>query len=303
MPMAAHMTAPRQILPGISYLITRRCSEQRFFLRPSKITTETFLYILAVAAERYGLIVHAACVLSNHFHLVVTDPHARLPEFHRYLDGLVARATNCNLGRWERFWDSDSYSAVRLATPADVLEKMVYVLTNPVAAGLVRRGREWPGLWSDPTAIGVAPVVLVRPKPFFRAKGPLPDSVTFQLHRPPGFENDEGFAELLAREVRAAEDRAAAELGAKGRSFLGARGVLAQKPHARPARGEPRRGLNPRVACRNKWKRIEALLRLVEFRRAYRDALRAWQAGDRGVLFPPGTWTMRVLHGARCAAG
>jgi len=140
------MTAPRQILPGTTYLVTRRCSERRFFLRPSYRTNAIFRYILAVAATRYDVRVHAFCVLSNHFHLVVTDPHARLPEFHRYLDALVARATNCSLGRWESFWDPDGYSAVRLESNADVMEKMVYVLANPVAAGLVRHGREWPGL-------------------------------------------------------------------------------------------------------------------------------------------------------------
>ncbi len=73
-------------------------------MRPSKATTAIFSYVLAVAAERYGILIHAFCVLSNHFHVVLTDVHARLPEFHRDLDALVARAVNCSLGRWEGFW-------------------------------------------------------------------------------------------------------------------------------------------------------------------------------------------------------
>jgi REP element-mobilizing transposase RayT len=60
------MTAPRRILAGISYLISRRCSERRFFLRPAALTNEIFQYVLAVAAKRYGVLVHAFCVLSNH---------------------------------------------------------------------------------------------------------------------------------------------------------------------------------------------------------------------------------------------
>jgi hypothetical protein len=59
------MTVPRQILPGVTYLITRRCSEQRFFLRPSRKATEIFRYALAVASERYGIVLHAFCVMSN----------------------------------------------------------------------------------------------------------------------------------------------------------------------------------------------------------------------------------------------
>jgi REP element-mobilizing transposase RayT len=294
------MTAPRQILPGKVYLVTRRCSERRFFLRPSKRVNAIFSYVLAVAAARHGIRVHAYCVLSNHYHLVLTDPHAKLPAFHRYLDGLIARATNCSLGRWESFWDPDSYSAVRLETAADVLDKMVYVLANPVAAGLVRRGREWPGLWSAPDLIGGAPIPTQRPKEFFRESGPMPASADLKLHRPHDFERDDSFIETLRRRLGEAEDRAAADLARDGRSLLGAARVLAQSPNARPAAGEPRRDLSPRVACRNKWGRIEALLRLADFGRAYRDALSAWRAGVRDVSFPPGTWLMRVQHLARC---
>ena len=70
---------------------------------------------------------------------------------------------------------------------------------------------------------------------------------------------------------------------------------------ARPARGEPRRTLSPRVAARDKWKRIEALGRLVEFLRSYRQAWMARCAGDVAVVFPCGTYLLRVVHGVACA--
>lgn len=296
------MTAPRQVLAGTTYLVTRRVSERRFFLRPSKLTTAIVGYLLAVVSERYGILIHAVCVLSNHVHIVLTDPDARLPDFHRDLDALVARAVNCSLGRWEALWERDSYSAVRLETAETILEKIVYVLANPVAAGLVRRGRDWPGLWSDPTLVGGDGVVFERPKDFFRADGPLPATARLRFHPPPGFENPPELVAAVLSGLRQAEDRAAADLAASGRSFMGVARVLAQKPDARPATGEPRRGLNPRVACRNKWKRIETLLQLAEFRTAYRAALAAWSAGLRDVTFPPGTWLMRVQHRVCCAA-
>jgi REP element-mobilizing transposase RayT len=297
------VTAPRQIIPGATYLITRRCSERRFFLRPSSAANAIFAYVLAVASQRYGVLVHAFCVLSNHFHLVVTDPLGQLPDFHRYLDSLVARAMNCALGRWESFWDPDSYSAVQLEGDASVLEKIVYVLANPVAAGLVQRARDWPGLWSDPGRMGGAPVSIPRPREFFRAEGPTPAVAELRLHRPARFENDAAFVESVERALREAEERAAAECARSGRPFLGRARVLAQKPHARPATGEPRRDPSPRVACRSKWKRIESLLRRAEFESAYREALAAWRAGARDAVFPFGTWLMRVRHRARCAAG
>jgi REP element-mobilizing transposase RayT len=294
------MTAPRQVLPGSTYLITRRCSERRFFLRPSARTNALFAYVLAVAAERYGVLVHAWCVMSNHFHLVVTDPGARLPEFHRYLDSLVARAVNASLGRWESLWDRESYSAVRLETSSAAFEKIVYVLANPVLSGLVPRASEWPGLRSGPGA-GESSRTVDRPEGFFRETGPMPASVQLRVDPPPGFGSDPSFEAAVTDAVREIEERKAAEHARAGRKFVGRRRVLAQPVSGCPAGAEPRRGLSPRVACRSTWKRIEALTRLAEFARAYREALRAWKAGARDILFPPGTWLMRVQHGASCA--
>jgi putative transposase len=291
------MSAPRRVLPGTTYLVTRRCSQRQFLLKPStKTTNEVFLYVLAVAAERFGMQVHVLCVLSNHFHLVVTDPQARLPAFHQFLDALVARALNASLGRWEAFWAPNSYSAVALAAPDDVVDKAAYVLANPVAAGLVESGRLWPGLWSAPEQIGGEPLVVRRPKHFFDPTGSLPEVATLQLTPPPGFTSD-AFREPLAAAL--AEKEAAAR-DARG-DFLGVGRVLAQKPTGRPGLGEPRRTLNPRVAARDKWKRIEVLKRLREFLDAYRSAWAAWRAGEAAVVFPRGTYLMRVLHSVPCA--
>jgi len=288
------MTAPRQVLPGVTYLVTRRCTQRQLLLRPSKTTNEVFLYVLALSALRYGVHVHAFCVLSNHFHMVVTDPHARLPAFHQFLDGLVARALNASLGRWESFWAPNSYSAVTLVTARDVLDKAAYTLANPVAAGLVRKGRLWPGLWSDPERIGGEPIRVRRPKGFFDDEGLLPDEASLRLTPPPAFASA---AEFRAQLALALEER---EAQAAQGGFLGVAAVLAQRATDRPRPGEPRRALRPRVAGQDKWKRVETLGRLVEFLRAYREAWEARREGRARVLFPRGTYLLRVLHAVPC---
>jgi REP element-mobilizing transposase RayT len=293
------MTAPRQVLPGATYLVTRRCAQRQFLLKPSRTTNATFLYLLAVAARRFQIHIHAFCVLSNHFHLVLTDRYALLPAFHQFLDALVARAVNASLGRWESFWAPNSYSAVRLVDGEDILDKTAYVLANPVAAGLVRSGRVWPGLWSAPERVGGEVYKAKRPKDFFDAKGCLPEQEGLELTPPPGFESAEEFRERLTAALAEREKEAVRE--ARG-GFLGVARVLAQEPTGRPRSGEVRRGLNPRVAARDKWKRIEALGRLAEFLRSYRAAWKARRAGETRVTFPPGTYLLRVLHGVPCAA-
>lgn len=302
LPDGPGMTAPRQVLPGTTYLVTRRCAQRQFLLRPSRLTNDIFLYVLALAARRYGVRVHAFCVLSNHFHLVLTDPDARLPAFEQYLDALVARAINASLGRWEAFWAPSSYSAVALASAEDVLAKTAYVLANPAAAGLVRQASDWPGLWTAPAWIGGEALVARRPATFFRGRGHMPDSVELELAVPPGFDSADALREQLCSLLSELEERAARELRSDGRAFLGADRVLAQRPSGRPAGGEPRRGLKPRVAACDKWKRVEALTRLLDFVREYRRAWAALRAGVRDALFPPGTYELRIAHGVRCAA-
>jgi putative transposase len=290
------MTAPRQVLPGNTYLVTRRCAQRQFLLRPSKITNDVFLYVLAVAAQRFDIRIHAYCVLSNHFHIVLTDTNARLPAFHQFMDALIARALNAANGRWEAFWAPNSYSAVLLASPNDIVDKAAYVLANPVAACLVRSGREWPGLWSAPERVGGDAFEIARPKHFFDSNGSLPEKPTLRLKPPPGFTAEE-FREQLAA---ALEQRERDAVQNAGNGFLGAARVLSQKPTDRPKGEEPRRNLNPRIAARDKWKRIEVLGRLVEFLKAYRDAWAERRSG-RSAIFPIGTYLLRVLHGVPCA--
>jgi REP element-mobilizing transposase RayT len=293
------MSLPRRVLPQKTYLITRKCAQRTFLLRPSDEANAVFRYVLAVAAERYRIQLHAVCVMSNHTHIVLTDPCANLPRFNQLLNALVARALNASLGRWEDFWNRKSYSAVTLVSPSDIVKEAAYTLANPVAAGLVRTGRMWPGVWSEPDRIGAGSEEVKRPGRFFSAtRSSLPETAKLEFTPPPGF-TAEGFRALLSSALQEKEREAAEKYKGK---FKGVAHVLKQNPLSRPTSPDPRRGLSPRVAAKDKRKRIEALAELVDFARFYRDALARWRAMERDVVFPAGTYLMRVLHGVRCEA-
>jgi REP element-mobilizing transposase RayT len=290
---------PRPILPGATYLISRRCSQRQFLLLPTPTTTDIITYCLAVAAARCNVRVHAVCALSNHVHAIVTDPDARLPEFLAYFHKYVAKAVNAALGRWENLWASEAPSFVRLLTADDVLEKLRYLVCNPVEAELVKRANRWPGLLRYLPRHSVR---VPRPPVLFRADGPMPAVAALVLTLPPALA-ELGEVEVEARleaAVRATEDRVAQELKAAGRWFLGVEGVLAQRPTDTPHTREPRRVLSPQVASRSKWHRIEALQRLKAFVAAYRDAWRRWRAGAAEVVFPYGTYALRRHAGVVC---
>jgi hypothetical protein len=210
---------------------------------------------------------------------------------------------NARLARRDYFWASSSYSAVALQGRTDIVDKAAYVLANPVASGLVRRGRQWPGIWFAPLRCARHELEFERPAHFFRRSGPraLPDRTSLNMVAPPGFDSVEEFAREVAIALESRESSAETELRAAGRCVLGVAAVLAQRPFARPRAWEPLGGLNPRVASKDKKRRTQALADLVEFLHAYRVAFARWRGGALDAVFPQGTYLMRVLHGASCA--
>jgi putative transposase len=288
----------RQIIPGATYMVTRRCTQRQFLLTPSRRAVQTFHYCLAYAMRQTGVIVHAVMVMGNHYHLVVTDPRGVLPVFVECLNKLVAKCMNASLGRWENFWASEPASYVRLLDSDAVVDKIAYALCNPVQGGLVKRVDDWPGLHlSRPGSYPAR-----RPDRFFREIGNMPKKVMLELASPSldglsGREAQRQIDEAVAAREKAQRERILGE----GRTFVGAREVMRQDPFASPKTSEPRRGTSPRVASRNTWRRIEVLARCAEFAREYRDALAEWCAKKRDVVFPAGTYLMRLRHQVRCA--
>ena len=231
------MTYPRELLSGSTYLVTRRCTQRQFLLLPSWEVNEIFLYCLATAAERFPSVqVHAACVMSGHWHGIVTDLKGELSDFMAWVHRYVAKCMNARLGRWENFWSSSHYSAVRLESPEDIMDKIVYVLTNPVAAYLVSRSHKWPGLHTAGIAIGGKPMEANRPKVHFRSDGPMPDKASLVLKRPPGFArvSNSKFTAEVKRRVQEMENMIQADCRARGRLFLGRKACLKYRRTYRP---------------------------------------------------------------------
>lgn len=240
--------------------------------------------------------------MNNHWHAVVSDPAGMLPRFLQRVHRLVAVVINVFRGRWEALWSSSKPSEVLLESPDDVLDKMVYVLTNPVRAGFVERVSDWPGLWSDPKQLLRGPVGAERPKLYFRRDGKMPTDVQVHLSKPPGFEDmtDEQFVELLLERVAEEEASVAAEFARQKRKPMGAKAVLQQDWRSSPKSAAPRRGMDPHIAARDKEARIRAIERRREFLSQYREALAKWLAGQRKVVFPAGTYMLRLVFHVRC---
>jgi hypothetical protein len=119
-----------------------------------------------------------------------------------------------------------------------------------------------------------------------------PEAVTLQLVLPAELGDPKPLRDELHRQVGAEEAAVAAERRRTGARILGRRTILRQSWRASPTSHEPRRHLRPRIAARNQWARMEALLRNREFLAAYREARGRWIAGEP-IRFPVGTYWLR----------
>jgi REP element-mobilizing transposase RayT len=297
------MSQPRRIVPGATYLLTRRSLRRHLLFRPDVAITRVVIYALAVSAERYGVRVHALCAMSTHVHLVVTDVRGVLPRFLQSFHRLLALGTKA-LRAWEgAVWDHEPTSVVRLLTPEAVVEKIAYTLANPVIAGLVRHAHEWPGAKVRVGELGRAGLRAKRPDVYFNAKNPKwPDEATLQLALPPEVESDgaDQFRSDVAAELERQETRAHTEVRRRGLRFLGAERACKVSPYDRASSSEPLRDRNPTFAVGRERADVgmRAIASVRAFRAAYRGALEQWRSGIRDAVFPVGTWLMRVFHGA-----
>ena len=219
------MSLPRRVLANTTYLVTRRCLGRRFLLRPDDRFNNLFVYCLALAAKKHGIEVHAACAMSNHYHLVLTDAEGVLPDFMGWLNRQLAMCIKRLRGWEEVVWEPNvPYSAVELSGPAEVLDKVAYVLLNPVSAGLVRSPERWPGALSTLGVLRRAAMAAKRPAVWF--KDTVPEEVALSLQLPPGFTGRAGYLAALEALLTDRLAQVRAELRHQGRGFLGRNRVL-----------------------------------------------------------------------------
>lgn len=285
--------------PGQFYLVTTRCHQARFFLRPDRDLNNAVLEWLTRAQQSFPkLRILAVCVVSNHLHLVVRDEKGELAAWASYFLGHLARAANRIRGRNGTFFER-RYSAEPILDDEALLDRIVYVATNPVEAGLCKRVKDWRGvvLFAPRGRAEAVPVSWVdrdqRRLALARARlhgGKAPKDNDFLVHGLLTVDPIPSFAgsgrggkgvtgAIESRERMIAENRRRA-----GKRTLTVRQILAQSWHSAPRR--PKR--SPRPSCHAADPELQAQFRkgFREFIRLFREASEVYRAGDIDVVFP-----------------
>ena len=150
--------------------VTCRTVHGRFLLHPSSRLNRVAIGILARAQKMYDVRVHAFCIMSNHYHLLVSATDAlQLARFMNFVQSNLAREAG-RLARWrERFW-SRRYQAILVSDERDAqLSRLRYILSQGCKERIVARPEQWrgaqcvrellsgkrtmEGIWIDRTAI------------------------------------------------------------------------------------------------------------------------------------------------------
>ena len=81
------MARPLRIeYPGAFYHITARGNEQKDIFRDDK-DRERFLSYIETASGRYKAVIHVYCLMSNHYHLLLSTPEGNLAQIMRHING------------------------------------------------------------------------------------------------------------------------------------------------------------------------------------------------------------------------
>ena len=96
-----------------------------------------WLTTLGEACERSQLIVHAYCVMNTHYHLLLETPKGNLVEGMKWLQGTFTQRYNARHKQWGHLFQSRYKAKVVDEDPAYFRTAGIYILLNPVDAGLL----------------------------------------------------------------------------------------------------------------------------------------------------------------------
>ena len=131
--------------PGAVYYVTARGNAgQEIFLDDED--REAFLETLGTVVVRFHWIVHAYCLMTNHYHLLVETPEANLSRGMRQLNGVTTQAFNRRHDRTGHVLEG-RFKAILVEKESHLLELARYVVLNPVRAKAVLHPRLWK--WSS----------------------------------------------------------------------------------------------------------------------------------------------------------
>ena len=161
------------------------------------------------AKRRHGWKVHAYCLMSNHYHLLIETPEPNIAIGMQWLNSTYAHRFNEKYERIGHLFQR-RYADGIILTDEHLHEVIRYIPLNPVRAGLCKRPEDWP--WSNCRAtLGYGPrEPFLSVRPTLDRFSPDPNEARALLHlctdcNAPRRERNDGVAESRCGDVTAVQ--------------------------------------------------------------------------------------------------
>ena len=140
------MARPLRIeYPGALYHLTARGNtRQSIFLDDQD--RRTFLRVLEKILTDCNGILHAYCLMTNHYHLLVETPEANLSQIMRQINGIYTQRFNRRHGHVGHVFQG-RFKSIVVEKEAYLLQLCRYIVCNPVRSGMVDDPGKYP--WSS----------------------------------------------------------------------------------------------------------------------------------------------------------
>jgi putative transposase len=127
---------------GAFYHVTARGNERgKIFF--SKRDYEKFKEYIAAAKERFGFILHAYVLMTNHYHMIIETPEKNLSKIMHYINSSYTIYTNIKRKRSGHLFQG-RYKAILVDKDSYLLELSRYLHLNPVRLNMAQKPEEYP---------------------------------------------------------------------------------------------------------------------------------------------------------------
>ncbi len=140
--------------PDLIFHVTNRTIERMYLLVPDDVLNAIAMKWLRRAVRIYGIQLHAAVIMCNHFHLILSAPNMNLGQFMCYFTTNLSKDVNKLRERENTVVFPKRYSAEPILDIESLSRMLSYVLANPVAAHMVETPGEHPGYTSWHQSVG-----------------------------------------------------------------------------------------------------------------------------------------------------
>jgi hypothetical protein len=235
------------------YMITNRCGNGEFLMRPDPECRRIIAGCLARQVDKKDARLVCFGFYSNHFHAILGFPKLNRGSFMSDFTAQVSGRINDLRGRSGSMFPI-RYDDQLLCDDQALRDKICYVLNNPVKDGLVPRADAWPGVNSMACHKTGDPfegrwlnherwTKLQARKTTDHERSEAMEHYTVDLYLPDALDGEtdaekrETLLELVEQDRQRLHDEAKQELGCPPK-FMGAEKILNQDCRARPADSE-----------------------------------------------------------------